>query len=375
MSAAEQLRRIKSSQALPHYYLFERDPSGHRITYMSMVVRYLDSVSANYTLLVSDSVLQALKTLVPAHPAGRRVRLIANHYSLQDVFRNCDFDRSTLVILDGDPYLIQAIRASLRHPGVSIRLLIMQDPKWIITSFRDYGPRQVARNIAKLAALNTARLFLKNLELRFLTYPRPALGPYSIPPGQIEDPVLVETLPARIPNRPHLSDAVTWLGIVGAISARKHPELLISAIELLEPEEATGIGVALLGPTTSEVAAEIPRLRSRLSRLGIELVVDSRPRTNEQMNADVRDLDIICMLYSTSAPNSTAAKAGFYGRKILAAGPGKYREFVTLMTGAETSILQALPVATLLRKILTDDPPQSLIYTSGESFPIEVLAG
>lgn len=355
------------------FYLYECDPNGHRITFLLIVARHLQNEGIPFVLLVTDSVRVELEKQDANLTGNATVQSIKESHSFRSAARICGEKQGALIVLDGDPHLAQSVWASVCNPRVTIHLLVMQNPWWVLNSFRDYPAGQIIRNILKLVLVWTLIVAPSRLNIKLLTYPRPLTGPRRLSSRLVEDPVLVESFPQGIPNRPPLSVATTWIGIVGTITARKNPELLVQALELLASRLHQNVGVALMGPIGADVIESVGLLRSRLDRLGVSFIVDNRSRTNEQMNADIQSLDIVCMLYSTSAPNSTAAKAAFYGKRVLAAGPRQYRRFVERIALCETSELDPCSVAARLEELLNEVRPARVSYSAPEGFAEKVI--
>lgn len=106
--------------------------------------------------------------------------------------------------------------------------------------------------------------------------------------------------------------------------------------------------------------------------LGVKVVRHHVHMTNYEMNVALAALDCIVLAYSTTAPNSTMAKASALGVKVVAAGPPSFRRFAKELTGYSGVPLRVSDIGVELLRAMESPQPHILRPpdTSGFTSPL-----
>lgn len=348
------MRKLFASDPRGKLFVLEHNPRGHRAIYLRLIVEECLRRKKHVVLAITSSVAESSTVRPLLEHDDVELARVPDESTVSDAIRLLDIGVSDILLIpDGDAYISQIARSCFQRSAPTIRFVVMQDPVWTLNDVSAHSVRELVRAVAKLAILIALNTLAPSADVRTLTYPRAEdLGANDTKKNQVEDPVIAFDSPPLIEGFPELDSDRTWVGLVGGISIHKNPVMLCEAVTLLNPALLARLGVAMLGPVSEEVLRQIPDLKARLSRVGVPLIIDDRPRSNDEMNGDIERLDLVALLYSTSAPNSTAAKAAFYGKPILAAGHRQFREFVRLISGQDAVVLSASAVARRLTFIL-----------------------
>ncbi|GAB3486386.1 glycosyltransferase family protein [Flexivirga lutea] len=288
------------------FYIWEPDPNGHRMVYANLILeRALELGASAKIIMPSQSVSNPQ---VKMH-VGRQ-DLIANCADLRHARQISAHEDARLIIPSGDHNLTQLARP---RAGERVTVLVMDDPAW-------YPPAPRKRAKAALIRVLRTRRQIRVLRLS------PNAPIRALPSDRAPDPVLITNYRGYASDaselRAHLqmSPDIRWIGVVGGLSINKNP-LLVAMAAASASEKNGNVGLALLGPVPPESRDLLKEIKELAVRAGLPLVLDNRRLSNDEMNTAVAAVDAVVCAYSTSAPNSTTAKAFYLGTRVVGAGP------------------------------------------------------
>jgi glycosyltransferase involved in cell wall biosynthesis len=332
--------------------VLETNPSGHRLHYVKYLV---DAVGSESSVVLTSAratgseeyavQLSSAADITVALPEvdSPRAALAAA------VSKSLALGARTLIVPDGDRYLIPLCRLLLRHPRLSleIRLLLMRTT----TISGPERPRP-----ATLVKPLLAQLVRKSTQARimFLT---DAFGVVRTRPGYrgipaVRDPVVPDTETAR--------DRPAWLprskpgsplvGVFGVITPRKNLPLLVKALDLC-PSAVLVVGGALEMGMREYVDTDEDVRRHVAS--GRMVIVD-RLLSADEFAAGLAKVDLVAVLYDNDAPSGILAEACMRHTPVLVP-TGGWLARVAQSTGVgATTPLTAEGVAQAIQRVTGD---------------------
>lgn len=159
--------------------------------------------------------------------------------------------------------------------------------------------------------------------------------------SEVRDPISVTGTAqerAAIAKRFGIGDGRKWFGVVGAISARKNPQLILRAACTALDSTA---GVILAGRIDSSVdgvdlAASCDELRAK----GIAVRIVDRLLEDIEVDGLLANLHCVVLAHSNEGSSGILGKASALGTLVLAAGAASLRRDVSNLDGALWVALQ-----------------------------------
>lgn len=363
---------LTSKTSAAHVLISERDPGGHRLVYVKLLARDALASGIEVTLALTDEVLNDVRFalhLAELHNSVRIVRL-EEQASLHNTQRLAqEVGASFAVVPDGLPYGLDMLTGRRLRKGPRLRLVIMNDPRWSMANRSGLRLRERWKMLFfKLAELRPSQ------DLYWLRAP----GYYSSKEKYVTDPIVLDGSIEQIRHDAKelrreldMSPDTFWFGIVGSLEKRKNIPMLLEAAVHVVSQTTQPVGIALLGPWFSDsVPPETDITLAATS--GIRIVRRHQHMTNYELNVAISALDCVVLPYSTSAPNSTMAKASSLGIRVAAAGPPSFCRFAEEITGRPGVPLQADCLGRELLRALKSPSPsvRRAPTTSGFSSPL-----
>ncbi|MFI7495987.1 hypothetical protein ACH9D2_14890 [Kocuria sp. M4R2S49] len=134
-------------------------------------------------------------------------------------------------------------------------------------------------------------------------------------------PSMIETAIASNPDR-------KWLGILGALSARKNIDLVLRSARIVDRSD---FGIVLAGHMEPAVAEKIQDKLYETRKKGIEIIVCNTFLTDGELDAILQKLHCVVLAHSNEGPSGILGKAVEAGTFILAAGAKSLREDCRLL--------------------------------------------
>src|SRR5882757_4706998 len=332
--------------------VLEANPSGHRMHY----VRYLvDAVGPESSVVLTTAratgsqeyaaLLSSAADITVALPDvdSPRAALAAA------VSKSLALGARTLIVPDGDRYLIPLLRLLIRHPRLplEIRLLLMR------TTTINGPERPRPATLVKPLLAQLARVS-PQARIMFLT---DAFGVVRTRPGYSGIPAVRDPV---VPDAASTHDRPAWLprsrpgspliGVFGVITPRKNLPLLVKALDLC-PSAVLVVGGALeLGMREYVDTDQDVR---RLVASGRMVIVD-RLLSADEFAAGLANVDLVAVLYDNDAPSGILAEACMRHTPVLVP-TGGWLARVAQSTGVGTTTpLTAEGVAQAIERITQD---------------------
>ena len=289
------------------FAVLEADPSGHRLHYVRHLVEaagpgrcvvFISGTAAHSEeyRTHADAIRASTQILGPADTPRALLKAA--------VSRARALGARTLILPDGDQYLLPLLPLLMREPWLrlEVRLLLMR-------TTTVGGPERLRlATLVKPVLVRLVRVFPR-VRVLFLT---DALGVVTRRRGfpgipAVHDPVP----PPREPCRerptwlPRTEPGTTTVGVFGVVSPRKNLPLLVAATAWL-PDVTLVVG----GRLEPEVSAFLETNRAALELAATRrLVVVDRLLGAEEFAAALAGVDVVAVLHDNDAPSGILAEA------------------------------------------------------------------
>lgn len=227
------------------------------------------------------------------------------------------------IVPDGDGVAMAIGRGHRwRGPGI-LRLLVLrweaQPTRWSVAE----RAKEIGKRLLLISAAHRQRV-----EVFVLRSPL-ARGPLRLPVAL--DPVQVnatEDATRRLALEWGLDRDRTWLGVVGAVTARKNVGLVMEAMERVK---ARPLGLLVAGGIDDATRASLARYSNALRVAGHEVVVVGRPLADYELDCAIAAVDVLVLAYTYEGPSGILLKANAIGTTVIAAGARTFRQYLAVM--------------------------------------------
>ena len=359
------------------YTIVEPRSSGHLLVYVRLLCTRAWELGHEVIVATSPEARasaewsQHLADLPPT--AVRLFRFDPRRFMAEAISIARSTGADTLVVPHGDE-LIAQIGARLIRPRLPcpMHLLIMRDPMW------EEAARPATRARARLKALLIRRAQrVANVHCVWL---RPANAAAAAGKRIANDPYIGTTDIAQVKRRATglrerlgMTSDVVWFLVTGAVTDRKNLPLILRALAVAT-RARNDIGFAVIGPLLTSAPVDEQYIRARCAASAIACVVSNTLLSNDEVNDAIAAADVVLMAYSTTAPNSTLAKAAVLGTKLVAAGPPTVQEFArSLGAVASVDLSEAVLADAILRGAAAPVPAPRPSLGSSARFADQLL--
>lgn len=330
--------------------IVERNPTGHRLMYVALLARAAVGQGSQVTLALSRECLRSGEFVTHLEPIREHVDVLeASFDSLSSMTRSAAaLGARRVVVPDGDAFIGQAV---MKHRAgaqdICVTLLCMRSQS---RSDLRAGLRLGAKNAVKRLARHRSGVEVFDLVSSATRTP----GRWQVP-----DPVSLTAGPDDVERfrRAHrIGTDRFWFSVIGAITPRKNPELVISALEGLG---TPNVGLLLVGRLAPELEAGVRAGVERLLALGIEVRRIPGPLDEQDFDAAVSASDCCVLAHDNEGPSGIFGKATAAGRRIVAAGAESLR--LDCEMSSATTIwcrLDRQRLTEAMRRIMTADDRQ-----------------
>lgn len=286
--------------------LFAPNLDGHRATYVRHLLTHCPE-AARVLLITTPSGVAAPGFDAQVAPnLGNAGVEVSERAELKDAeriaIRRGAFQ---MVAIDGD--YLAATACARRSPRVDLTLLVMR----AFVQPRASRIATLAFDGARAAAIHCAskrrRLAVKTLVAPYEVV-SPRFGEAVVDPVELSASAAEREL-AR--ERFQLSSDVRWVGLAGAISQRKRPELVLEAAQ-----GVGNVGVFLAGPLDAESRLLVRRWRER----GLLVVTADGYLSDRDLDLAVASLDALVVTHTNRGPSGMLAKAMSLGTFAIVGG-------------------------------------------------------
>lgn len=360
----------------PRVVIAERNPSGHRLLYLRLLIQGCGALHCRPVLIVRPEVTESSEFSKHLRDLEGEFDLISysSEWSLRQLQMVASQSGARLLVLpDGNLY---ALEAAL-HPGPKLnfvtRLLVMRDPRWEFE-----GPRvPPLRSLAKERVLRLAEK-RAGVELFWLREP----GAVSELEKHANDPVILDGTPAELAaegdalrRRLGMSRQVFWYGLTGVLSDAKISLPLMEGIRIASLLADAPIGLALIGPVVRHSKWPTSGILSALPD-SVPVVIDDRLLSNREVGAAICSLDCVIAAYSKNiyGPSSIVGKAVALGVKSVTAASPSTRRMSDQMTGMKNVPLTAHALGIALDRARNCSGPPKRLDVGHEQFVSALLA-
>lgn len=349
----------------------ETSASGHRLVYVREIIAKALQLDMSVVLATADEVLtdpQFARHLGPLQGSFRMVtvqgRVSVRKLQYLASGAGCDLVLVPDTLKYGLSLLLGHTRRSPR-----VRLLIMNDPRWRLTGKSLFSLRTWLKLI--LFELSSARPAVEVLWLR----------PQGTAPSSnvVIDPLLLEVSieqtqadSLRLRTTLGMDPSTFWFGVVGGLDSRKNIPMIIAALRNVALIATSPVGLALIGQWRNDASED--EATEALEGVPFCHVGHNVQLSNQEMNVAVAALDCVVMAYSTTAPNSTTAKAAALGVRVATAGSPTFRKFAERLTGCPGVDLEVGALTKELAEVITRDRPRPLVLSGPDGLTLPLLA-
>jgi len=349
----------------PVLLIAERNGDGHRLYYVSLIAAAAARHGFRTVVALSPDVSDEL---IEVHLADvAKVAEIVRVEASTVVALQAMADRlgaSIVIVPDGDHLALELGRGRPWRSPARLRLLVLR-----------WDAQRKGRRVAPAARL---KVFAKRCLLRlasrrsrvevFVLRSPLWRGRLGLP--TVIDPVTVIASAEdtrRLIADWNLADDRVWLGVLGAVSARKNLDLIAAAMTAV-PHRRLGLLVA--GSVDTETAERLEDRRRELEATGHQVVVVNRLLRDAELDCAVAAVDVLMLAHSNDGPSGLLLKAHALGTTVIAAGAASLRDDLAAMRRSgdhwcelsRDSIARALAEVSPLRSRSFDG------HGSGDSF-------
>lgn len=308
-----------------NYVVLEPNVQGHRLAYVNLLSSVTSEAPAQWlTVMGAPESIEAREHLDESLRAGAVTRPRGTRWVAAASKLAHEQGTTRLVIPDGDVRLLEVLMAQpmliLRRQSVSILLM---------------------RTGVAAGRQNAVRLIAKQAIVRFLCL-APRIHIFQLtdcfgvgrgrrrfrhaPP--VRDPISCTEI-GRNPVRQVMNERLAWVGICGAIDARKNVRLAIASVSASE-----AVGLVIAGKLSPEVSSCLANncLAMKLSAEG-RLIIHDQLLHDSELNAVLADLNAVLILHDNDAPSGIMGRAAALGTPAIVAVGGWLARIVNL-TGA-----------------------------------------
>lgn len=343
--------------------IVEGNPDGHRLYYVSLLIRSAIGAGFGVTVATSEEALASAEWSTHMGGNGHDVTVtLLNDYALESLRKLADKTNvDHVVVPDGDSIVYELAKGSPWSQHKTITALVM----------REKAQPSAIRVLRPLRTLTKQALFLvanlrSRVEVRILKS-GPWRGFSAVP--IIRDPV---TLTNPGPERIDLPEGPTfWFGIVGRVGHRKNVPLVAAALASLNRSD---IGLVLAGRMDDGVLdSSLPHL-DRIRDNGGRVVIIDRQLSESEMDQLIVDVHCLVLAHSNEGPSGILGKAVAAGTRIVAAGALTLRsDCRRIGPSAEWVRMSEHRLAGALGRAISGAPPRPVHLSSPEEFAAGLL--
>lgn len=309
------------TRGLRRVLLVEANNDGHRFWYVRLL--------AEYALANGDFVGIVLRTGAQDSEEFRLhlVHLLpfvhieeSTSFEAKDIARiSTRFGSTVTVVPDGDALAYNIARLGRWPATCTLSILIM---------------RGTAPKHPKVLGLGLVRTAVKQLVFwRLRTMPRvriAVLGQPTSPSSRFfptaPDPVqMLAEAPdaAALAERWALDPSRYWFAILGTISERKNPHLILQSLITSGQED---FGLLLAGAFEDGLKEKLAPLVQECEESGCTIRIVDRLLSDLELDAAIRAIDCIVLAHSNEGPSGILGKCAVAGTRVIGAGARSLRE-------------------------------------------------
>ncbi len=344
---------IVSADIRRKHYVWTPDYSGHYLFYASLLAEELSHEHV-VTVCTAPSALESIE--FKTHLEGKDVEIIPSA-DLQTLLRSLR-PGSGVTILHGDLILPELL--AMRFPrGCSISVLIMRPPRVVESLFRRTTKRFLERAVSHRSGIRIAELqaVFEVPRSRYQQVPDPA----PVDSRACDKDRARQLLGLELPAGTSLG------GVIGGLSARKRPDLVLGAAELLD-EKFHFLVAGRIEDSPSKNA--VTRARSVL---GGRLHVLDGYISNEQFSLCFAAVDYTISMHAERISSGIALQSFAMATPIIVASDSELASFVVRNGLGRDSKPDVVALARAIETITLEVPVPSLIELPGPSDFVRAL--
>ncbi|MEQ4518743.1 hypothetical protein ABLI39_05185 [Pseudarthrobacter sp. B907] len=295
--------------------IIEPSPDGHRFYYVNLLIAGALRRGDDVTLLTSAASLDRPEfRLYIKKWIGEIKVATAEKFAVQDVARHArNFSADLTVVPDGDAFTFRLARTRRwRGPG-AVSTLIMRES---VPSSGLIGMRFAKKQLKALLIRRANRM--RNVRATVLKSALWRASSSDVP--AVADPVSVQTDRLAIEavrSQLMLDPGTYWFGVIGVISARKNPVIVLDALAACPP---ISLGVVIAGQIDQQILDEVLDAAARARSAGHRVVVENRLLDSDELDSLVAAVDCVVLAHSNEGPSGILGKATVTGTRIITAG-------------------------------------------------------
>lgn len=293
--------------------LFAPSLDGHRATYIRHLLQHAPHGSDVFLLTTASSQLTSgfREQVLPYVGVDRVITVLRPELTeAASAFEHFQFRR--IIAIDGDGIVPELIRHPWRHGG---RLVLL-----IMRAHAQPRKTYLGGVLVDAARAGTIRAVSRMPRVDVTTLVAPYQGGRARFGPPVVDPVEIsEEGRERGVGRAHFSldPSVRWIGVVGAVTARKRPDLVVETAAALG-----ATGVLFAGPVSAEVATWVHGAKEG----GSPVVMKNSYLTDREIDLAVASLDVLIVAHTNRGPSGILAKAMAIGTPAVVTGPREMRD-------------------------------------------------
>ena len=343
--------------------IVEGNPDGHRLYYVSLLIRGAEESGCRVTVATTELALSSPEWSAHVGAGGDGATVtILNDYRLEAVRRRADeLQVDHVIVPDGDSFVYELSRWK-RWTGSSTVTAI---------AMREKGQPSAVPGLRFLMTLAKHTTFLlanirPRVEVRILKS-----GPwrgFSMVPV-VRDPVVLTHQGSESIQLP--GGDRFWFGIVGSVGHRKNLPLVAAALASLNRAD---IGLIVAGQIDAGVLDLAEPHLSRIRDNGGQVEIIDRLLSDSEMDQLIVDLDCVVLAHSNDGPSGILGKAAAAGTRIVAAGAPTLRsDCRNIGDGAEWAQLRQHELSKALERAAHKPRPRPTSLASPADFASDLL--
>ena len=299
--------------------IVEPNSSGHRLYYVSLLVKALQSAGNKSIVLTTAAAMESDNWLTHlGHLEPEVIEQSANEFTLHDIASvSATLGAKDTIVPNADHYLTTVVRRGWSGPS-KLKLFVMR-------AEGQAGP--------PLSWMRPAKTVLKRI-LIWLAGLRPCVRVFALhsplqrlrgPLHWVADPVTLEgTSDQRREMREYLESHGDryWIGVFGAISPRKNLPTVVAAI-LDQPD----IGLLIAGSVDPLVSDSVAPLLDKFTANGGRVIQLLGSLSDAEFDSAIGAVDCVVAAYSTEGSSGVVLKAAASGKRLVLAGAKSFRRY------------------------------------------------
>lgn len=349
-------------------FIYEDNPSGHRLAYVRLLANHALSIDLSLTLLLTEATYRSSHFVEHLQAFTNSVKLIhpiRNTAGILDIESKLRVTSDDIIVFPDADHLAMRLAISGHRGKAHLVLLLMRPPN--PQAPHPHHPQQLLKRF--LVAL--ARQRVGRVHIFSLSSPKATLAAH-----EVSDPASLAVHPGERPSAREslgLSSKAYWVAIAGSISARKNVPLVCQALEQLLSDGQRRVGLLLAGPIQEAHLGEVMQSVDVLHRKGVPVVVLNRTLPTQSLDKIILAADCITIAHSNQGSSGILLKALLAGTPVVASGAASVVKTLQQFRSGEWCELNSASISQAIARALASPRPKPCSLPSESEFSARLL--